>query len=731
MPPAQPLSPRHGYILPPLALSHLTGDDLPPGVSAADLPSRWDWRESGIVTPVRNQGSCGSCYAFAFVAAFESKLVRDGAGTASTVNLSENQAKECNWEEANNYYSAWGPLGSCDGGFSSMIANLFSQKGAVQESCDPYVAADVACSSSCPVQETVLGWSQISGAAVPDTNVLKAYIHAYGPVHTSFYAGDGDAWNSEFSSYNGSYTLYHAGTEEPNHAVLIVGWDDNLTHAGGRGAWIVKNSWGTGWGNAGYFTIAYGSASIGMDSGFVFAWQEYDPSGGLLYYDDAGWNSALGAPSLTAWGLAKFIPATSTQVTRVEFWTTDVTTDVDVYLYDSFDGNALSGLLFAQENLSFPEAGYHSVLVSPAVAATAGNDIVAVVKFTNAGYSYPLALDGRGPAETGRTFRSFSGASGSWRDLGTTFGADVAIRLRTSGVSPLATPTATLSPIATRSPTPTPTFSPTPTRSSTPIHSPTATRSPTVSPTRQPFTPTAWLYFPVIMKAYESPFAPTATVTRTPSPTATPGLSGWITIVSEDFEGPFPGPWMLRDEVQGFGEYLWAKRDCWPYAGSYSGWAVGGGADGAFLACGAYYPNDVSSWMTYGPFNLADATAAELTFALWLNAEAGYDWFSVAVSIDGANWSGWSATSSTWGWMNARIDLASAPHLGPLLGRPKVWIALGFDSDESYRLPEGAYVDDIILRKCLGSYCAPVSHAQATPDSRQPVFVPMAATRAR
>jgi C1A family cysteine protease len=702
-------------------LSHLKGDRMPAGVSAADLPPRWDWREAGIVTPVRNQGSCGSCYAFAFVGAFEAKLVRDGAGTAGTVNLSENQAKECNWEEANNYYSIWGPLGSCDGGFSAMIANLFSQKGAVQESCDPYVSADVACSSSCPIQKTVLGWSQISGEVVPDTDVLKAYIQAYGPVHTSLYAGNGDKWDGDFSSYNGcSTTLCYPGTEEPNHAVLIVGWDDNLTHTGGRGAWIVKNSWGTSWGCAGYFTIAYGSASIGMDSGFVSAWQEYDANGGLLYYDDAGWNGALGAPGLTAWGLVKLIPPTSTQVTRVEFWTTDATTDVDVYLYDSFDGNTLSGLLFAQENLSFPEAGYHSVLVSPAVSVAGGNDIVAVVKFTNASYSYPLALDERGPAETGRTFRSFSGANGSWRDLGAAFGADVAIRLRTSNVPPIATPTATFAPTATRSPTP--------------MYSPTATPSPTASPTRAPFTPTAWFYFPVLLKGYESPFAPTATATRTPTvplftPTATPLPSGWIAIVSEDFEGTFPGPWLLEDDVQWFGDYLWAKRDCRPYAGSHSGWAVGGGADGALLACGAYYPNNVSSWMTYGPFSLADATAAELTFELWLNAEAEFDWFSVAVSTDGANWSGWSATDSTGGWVNVSIDLKSAPHLGPLLGRPKVWVALGFDSDESYRLPEGAYVDNIVLRKCASAYCSPVSQVRDEPGSRQPVFVPVTVSR--
>ena len=63
------------------------------------------------------------------------------------------------------------------------------------------------------------------------------------------YAGvPGTSWGEEFGSYDGSYTLYYDGPEEPNHAVLIVGWDDSLTHAEGSGGWIVKNSWGTEWG---------------------------------------------------------------------------------------------------------------------------------------------------------------------------------------------------------------------------------------------------------------------------------------------------------------------------------------------------------------------------------------------------------------------------------------------------------------------------------------------------
>lgn len=149
------------------------------------------------------------------------------------------------------------------------------------------------------------------------------------------------------------------------------------------------------------------------------------------------------------------------------------------------------------------------------------------------------------------------------------------------------------------------------------------------------------------------------------------------------------------------------------------------------MPCGAYYPNDVSSWMTYGPFSLADATAAELSFELWLNAEAEFDWFSVAVSTDGANWSGWSATNSTWGWVDAWLDLSSAPHLGPLLGRPRLWLALGFDSDGSYSMPEGAYVDNIVLRKCTAPGCAGSSQAQAVPGGGPPALVPVTAVRVR
>ena len=502
--PAGPLPPGTGYLRPPVDMSHIKGDRMPAGVSAEQLPSRFDWRERGIITRVQDQNPCGACYAFAFLGSFESKLQLDGAGS---YDFSENHAKECNWEEANNYQQSGRPSGSCDGGGPDMMTNLFSEQGTVLESCDPYVASDVACRSGCPYQKTLLGWRYASGDDMPLTEVLKAYLHTYGPLATSMYSGQFtfESWKQEFSAYDGSYTLYYPGSHDPSHCVLIVGWDDNLEHAGGRGAWIVKNSWGTNWGGTcgyggerGYFTIAYGSASIGTNAGFVSEWQEYDASGGMLHFDDAGYNGRTGwLGQTTDWGLCKFTASQSGTVTRVEFWTTDATTDVDVYIYSGFDGSRLSGLLRSEPNLSYPEAGYYSVPVDPLPVA-AGSEVVAVVKLTNASLDEPLALDRRGPSERGRTYHSATGADGSWRDVGDRFNADVAIRLRTSGAPATATP------------------SPTPTR----------TRTPTQTPTLKPFTPVAWIRLPVILKSFFVPVptsfpTPTSIVSLTPTKTAT------------------------------------------------------------------------------------------------------------------------------------------------------------------------------------------------------------------
>ncbi len=419
-----------GYIPPLMDLSHLTGQTIPQELvlQAPSLgqPASFDWRSQGKVTPVKDQGTCGSCYAFAAIANIESKILIDGTGC--TCDFSENNAKECNWYDS-----------SCSGGNYYKMASWFSKKGTVLESCDAYVASDVACNGTCTYQRMLLDWRLICGNVVPDTSLLKTYIQNYGPIYTSFWADSSYGFNS---SYDGSYTMYSTNTTAPNHAVLIVGWDDSLTHDGGTGGWIVKNSWGTDWGGpcgygseGGYFTIAYQSASIGKYSSFIYDWQDYDDNGDLYYYDEGGWTNSFGTGSdTTTWGLCKFIPSSDTRVTRVEFWTNDVTTDIDIRIYDDFDGSNLTNLLASKLNNSFSEAGYHSVALDSPLSVTSGDDIFAVVQFTNDSYEWPIVIDILGPLETGRTYISVTGADGTWIALGTGTGydCDIAIRVRTS-----------------------------------------------------------------------------------------------------------------------------------------------------------------------------------------------------------------------------------------------------------------------------------------------------------
>ena len=194
-------------------------------------------------------------------------------------------------------------------------------------------------------------------------------------------------------------------------------------------------------------------------------------------------------------------------------------------------------------------------------------------------------------------------------------------------------------------------------------------------------------------------FSSFATSINTPSRET----AGWETIFSDDLEGAFPGEWDVSDNDDATnGEYFWAQKDCRPNAGSYSAWVVGGGAQGSALACGSDYPDYAQSWMIYGPFSLADATDAEFRFMYWLNSEPDYDVLFAGASINGTNFSG-GITSGTYDWTERVFDLTAVPTLGDLTGEAQVWVVIAFASDVDTHYSEGAYVDDIEVRKYVES----------------------------
>lgn len=218
------------------------------------LPTKWDWREQNGVTGVRNQGNCGSCWAFATIGSFEAqlKIKQD-----TTVDLSEQHLVSCNKE-------GWG----CDGGF--WAHDMLINPGAVMEADFKYVAADVACGGPYNYPFKLAGWGYIDGeSSVPSVEKIKEAIYNYGPIASAVFVGTafqsytGGVFDKEESKSSGLFGC-GAGTQSPNHGIVLVGWDD------AKGAWILKNSWGSGWGEKGYMYIKYGINQVGYAGAVIF-----------------------------------------------------------------------------------------------------------------------------------------------------------------------------------------------------------------------------------------------------------------------------------------------------------------------------------------------------------------------------------------------------------------------------------------------------------------------------
>lgn len=162
----------------------------------------------------------------------------------------------------------------------------------------------------------------------------------------------------------------------------------------------------------------------------------------------------------------------------------------------------------------------------------------------------------------------------------------------------------------------------------------------------------------------------------------------WTVLLSEDFEGEFPGGWVL------LGEPTWGRASYRPHTGARSAYA-GGGGSGAVDPPGPY-PSNVAAWMIYGPFDLSQALEAQLEFYYWADLAPADDillWgVSPGTSMD---FVGQGEAKTSDGWQRILYDLRE--HYPDCLGEPEVWIALKFESDAA-GAAEGVYVDDIVFR---------------------------------
>jgi inhibitor of cysteine peptidase len=223
------------------------------------LPSSWDWRTSGIVPPVRNQGSCGSCWSFGTVGVMES-AVKKGGGPLT--DFSEQFLISCNKD-------GW----SCNGGLTAnkyhynTLGTSQTAIGAVLESAKPYTASNGTCTTSYSHPYKLSGWAFITGSewTMPTVDQIKNAIYTYGPITAGVCVDSG--W---YSYTSGIYKpLSNVCNGSTNHQIVLVGWNDATS------SWILRNSWGSSWGENGYMRIAWDPTGTTSRVGEGTSWVRY------------------------------------------------------------------------------------------------------------------------------------------------------------------------------------------------------------------------------------------------------------------------------------------------------------------------------------------------------------------------------------------------------------------------------------------------------------------------
>ncbi|MBR6023647.1 MAG: peptidase C1 [Methanobrevibacter sp.] len=371
------------------------------------IPSYYNLFDEGLATPVRDQQNGGNCWGFSAIAALESCILK--AGNMS-LDLSEENIK--NLVEL---YSAFGwKRETNEGGMDAMsFAYLTNWIGAIYDELDPYDDY----STLSPVQNSVIHVQDIIFAPMrhdyTDNDEIKKTILKYGAISAA-YAHSSDYYNPH------TYAYYYSGSTYANHAICVIGWDDNFSASNflvtppGDGAWIIKNSWNKTWGKDGFFYISYYDTvlfDLGNDeSAFTFVFNNSVNFTKNYQYDYGGLTDYLITGKPTMWYANQF---NSTGRDYISAFSTyfEEDTDFAAYVYVNDE------LKYTQNGSSVP--GYHTINFDEQIPVNMGDTFKVALKISTSHYAnIPIsenAMTTRTYYKPGISYVSFNGKK--WIDL--------------------------------------------------------------------------------------------------------------------------------------------------------------------------------------------------------------------------------------------------------------------------------------------------------------------------
>lgn len=343
------------------------------------LPDTFDARNVFGSTPVKNQRHTGACWAFATNAVLETTLAKEASYDFSEDNIIYNN-------DAYSHYTSGGST-------FSVFGYLSGWRGPVLEKDDKFLDY-----KSNPDAEVVKHVQEIEFID-SDIETLKMAIQKYGAVQHSFFFNQSSHF---FNEDTNAYFLSHTDEEYTNHIVALVGWDDNYSKENFTsppekdGAFIAKNSWGSAFGDHGYFYISYEDPffnNINNLSTVFTRVEDPDNYDHIYQYDDAGYTNGLGYDDSEAWFSNVFDKQSENEVLEaVSFYTLDKNSNYWLYYVDEFDTVADFERINYIGGGSIKNPGYHTIDFD-SIPLSATGKFAVIVAIETPGTKYPIAIE--------------------------------------------------------------------------------------------------------------------------------------------------------------------------------------------------------------------------------------------------------------------------------------------------------------------------------------------------